>query len=98
MNAIIVASRSALPASTTSVRLRGQATARVVLPGGVPERPGARADLVLFDAATVRDTATYDVQICEPEGIALVVVSGVVAYGVEHHTHTGSGQTLRFNE
>jgi N-acyl-D-amino-acid deacylase len=61
-------------------------------------RPGAWADLVLFDPATVRDTATYDDPKREPEGIALVVVNGVVAYEEGRHTHAGSGRTLRYRE
>jgi N-acyl-D-aspartate/D-glutamate deacylase len=58
--------------------------------------PGWHADLVLFDPETVRDTATYDDPKREPEGIALVVVNGVVACEDGHHTGAGSGQMLRF--
>jgi N-acyl-D-amino-acid deacylase len=61
-------------------------------------RPGAWADLVLFDPATVRDTATYDDPKREPVGVALVVVNGVVAYEDGRHTRAGSGRTLRFRE
>lgn len=62
-------------------------------------RPGAYADLVLFDPETVRDTATYDEPMQEPEGIGLVVVNGAVAYDGEaggRHTGAGSGRLLRF--
>jgi N-acyl-D-amino-acid deacylase len=61
-------------------------------------RPGAWADLVLFDPATVIDTATYDDPKREPEGIALVVVNGEVAYENGRHTYVGSGRMLRFRE
>jgi N-acyl-D-amino-acid deacylase len=61
-------------------------------------RPGAWADLMLFDPATVRDTATYDDPKREPEGIALVVVNGVVAYEDGRHTYAGSGRMLRYRE
>ena len=58
--------------------------------------PGAFADLVLFDPATVRDTATYDAPQQEPEGIALVAVNGVIAYENGRHTGAGSGRMLWF--
>jgi N-acyl-D-amino-acid deacylase len=59
-------------------------------------RPGHWADLVLFDPNTVIDTATYDDPKREPEGIALVVVNGEVAYEEGRHTRVGSGRMLTF--
>jgi N-acyl-D-amino-acid deacylase len=58
--------------------------------------PGQWADLVLFDPATVRDTATYDDPKREPEGIDVVVVNGAVAYEHGRHTGAGSGRMVRF--
>lgn len=60
--------------------------------------PGNWADLVLFDPATIRDTATWDAPMQEPEGISLVVVNGAVAYEDGRHTRAGSGRMLRFRE
>ena len=59
---------------------------------------GKWADLVLFDPATIRDTATYDDPQREPEGIALVVVNGAVAYEDGRHTGAGSGRMLRYQQ
>jgi N-acyl-D-amino-acid deacylase len=59
-------------------------------------RPGFWADLVLFDPDRVIDTATYDDPMREPEGIALVVVNGEVAYEEGRHTGAGSGRMLRY--
>ena len=65
-------------------------------------REGYWADLVLFDPETIIDGATYDAPQTEPEGIALVVVNGAVAYerwdGEQPGTHTGAGtgQMLRY--
>jgi N-acyl-D-amino-acid deacylase len=58
-------------------------------------REGAWADLVLFDPATIEDTASYDDPKREPRGISLVIVNGRIAY--EHGTHlrAGSGKMLR---
>ncbi len=67
---------------------------------GIVERgrvkEGYWADLVLFDPKTVVDTATYDEPQREPEGIALVVVNGEVAYDGGRHTGIGSGKMLRY--
>jgi N-acyl-D-aspartate/D-glutamate deacylase len=57
---------------------------------------GAWADLVLFDPATVRDTATYDDPQQEPEGIACVIVNGEVAYEDGVHTGAGAGRMLAY--
>jgi len=58
-------------------------------------RDGAVADLVVFDPATVRSTATYDAPRSYPVGIEQVVVAGtlVVADGV--HTGATPGRGLR---
>jgi len=44
-------------------------------------RPGLLADLVLFDPATVADTATYDVPISPSVGIEAVWVNGARSFG-----------------
>ena len=59
---------------------------------------GNWADLVLFDPATVRDTATYDDPMREPEGISLVVVNGAIAYEDGRHTGAGAGRMLGYGE
>ena len=51
---------------------------------------------MLFDPATVTDTATYDDPKREPEGIQLVVVNGQVAYDRGQHTGAGAGKMLRY--
>ena len=59
-------------------------------------KEGYWADLVLFDPATIIDTATYDDPKREPEGIRMVVVNGKVAYHQGTHTGAGSGKMLRY--
>ena len=61
-------------------------------------QPGWSADLVLFDPATVIDTATYEDPMQEASGVALVVVNGQVAYQDGRHTGAGAGRFLRFRE
>ena len=61
-------------------------------------RDGAVADLVVFDQATVRSTATYDEPRSYPIGIDQVIVAGtlVVADGV--HTGATPGRGLRHGQ
>ncbi|PFG74912.1 dihydroorotase [Tepidiforma thermophila] len=54
------------------------------------------ADLVLFDAATIEDRATYAAPKQEPQGIRMVVVNGQVAYEDGVHTGAGAGRMLRY--
>ena len=56
---------------------------------------GKKADLVVFDASRVRDTATFDDPHRYPEGIVHVLVNGVPV--VERGAHTGArpGRALR---
>lgn len=81
---------TSLPARTFGMVDRG----RVV--------PGAFADLLLFDAATVIDRATYDAPQTEPAGIRAVWVNGALAYeqtvsgGPGRHTGAASGCMLRY--
>ena len=58
--------------------------------------PGCWADLVLFDPATISDTATYDEPKQAPRGIHVVMVNGEIAYQDGAHTGAGSGKMLRF--
>jgi len=57
-------------------------------------REGAWADLVLFDAQTVTDRATFADPHQYPEGIPCVVVNGVVVIDQGQHTGALPGQVL----
>ncbi len=56
--------------------------------------PGAFADLVVFDAERVIDTATYDDPRRFPVGIPFVVVNGRVAVDAERPTGVLAGQAV----
>ncbi|HEV2675131.1 MAG TPA: D-aminoacylase [Aliidongia sp.] len=55
---------------------------------------GNHADIVVFDAATVRDTATYDTP-CEPaQGVDAVIVNGVLTWWQGAHSGAREGRVL----
>ena len=58
--------------------------------------PGRFADLVLFDADTISDTATYDEPKQESAGVKTVVVNGRVAFQDGVHTQVAAGHMLRY--
>jgi N-acyl-D-amino-acid deacylase len=72
-----------LPASFLGLRDRG------IL------RDGARADLVIFDPATVQNNATYAEPRRHPDGIPYVVVNGIVTIDQGKHTGAMAGEVLR---
>jgi N-acyl-D-amino-acid deacylase len=58
-------------------------------------RDGAFADLVVFDPATVRSTATYEEPRSYPIGIETVVVNGTVVVDRGEHTGALPGRGIR---
>ncbi len=61
-------------------------------------RPGMKADIVVFNMYTIRDTATYEDPHKYPVGIKYVIVNGELV--VENSRHTGAlpGQLLKPNK
>ncbi len=57
---------------------------------------GLHADLVLFDPATVVDTATYDQPKQEPTGVAAVIVNGSLTYRDGNPTGRRAGRFLHY--
>lgn len=72
-----------LPATVFRVRDRGAI------------RPGAYADLAIFDLAEVRDRATYDKPHQLSEGMRHVFVNGRAVFNGRHETGDRPGQVLR---
>jgi N-acyl-D-amino-acid deacylase len=58
-------------------------------------RPGHVADLVLFDAAAVKDTATFEEPHRYSDGIAWVMVGGQVVWQDGRDTGAVAGHVLR---
>lgn len=75
---------TSLPASVFGLKDRGQI------------RAGAYADVVLFNATSIQDTATYDDPQRLPVGIHTVIVNGAVAFAEGRNTAAGAGRMLRY--
>ena len=80
---MVVRTMTSLPADRFGLRERGRLT------------EGAFADLVLFDADRIRDTATYDAPHRFPQGITSVVVNGAIAWEQGKHAIERLGRVLR---
>ncbi|WP_026412166.1 N-acyl-D-amino-acid deacylase family protein [Actinomadura oligospora] len=75
--------------------LTGRPARRLRLRGRGLVRAGYHADLVLFDPATVRDTATFEAPRTVPEGITHVLVNGVPVLAGGRPTGALPGHALR---
>ncbi len=60
-------------------------------------KPGAFADIVLFDPATVIDRATFEDPRNGPDGMPHVIVNGRFVIRDGKHTHARAGRALRRN-
>jgi dihydroorotase/N-acyl-D-amino-acid deacylase len=57
-------------------------------------RQGLKADIAVFDAATIRDTATFEKPHSYAEGVSLVIVNGQVAFEDGKMTASRPGRVL----
>ena len=57
-------------------------------------RTGLKADIAVFDAASVRDTATFEKPHSYAEGVSLVIVNGQVAFEAGKMTEARPGRVL----
>jgi len=93
-----VRERGVLPLEEAIRRMSSLSCGRFGLAGRGQVTEGWWADLVLFDPATIRDTATYDDPQQEPVGVDLVTVNGQIAYDHGRHTGIGAGRLLRYRD
>ena len=76
-------------------RMTGLVAQRIGLPDRGRILPGQRADIVVFDPATIEDTASYEEPTGRPRGIDLVVVNGTVSVEMGEVTGQLGGMVLR---
>ncbi len=77
-----------MPLETAVRKMTSAPAARLGIPDRGILRDGMRADIVVFDPATIRSTATYEEPRSFPVGLPYVVVNGVVV--VDGGVHTGA--------
>ena len=81
--------------ATAIHRMTGMPAAKFRLADRGMVRPGAFADLVVFDPARISDTATYEDPRRFPQGIRAVYVNGVAVARDGTHTGARPGRALR---
>jgi N-acyl-D-amino-acid deacylase len=89
-----VRERRVLPLETAIHKMTGMPAARLKLPGRGAITPGAFADLVAFDPATVADRATFEEPHQYPVGIPHVMVNGQWVIRDGAHTGAAPGRVL----
>ena len=91
-----VRERGVLPLAEAVRRMTSFPCERFGLAGRGRVAEGAFADLVVFDAERIEDTATYADPKREARGIEWVIVNGRVALERGRHTGAGAGRALRY--
>lgn len=90
-----VRDRKALPLETAVRKLSGLAADTFRFEDHGYLKPGKRANVVLFDPAQVKDTATFEEPCQFPEGLPYVIVGGAVAVDQGRVTGDRGGKVLR---
>lgn len=84
-----------MPLEMAIHKMTGLPASKILLVDRGVIRPGAFADLVAFDPATVKDEATFTEPRKRPTGIGTVVVNGVVTVRESEMTGERAGRPIR---
>ncbi len=84
-----------LPLETAVRKMTALPAAILRLPDRGTIKPGYKADITLFDPATVLDTADFDQPHRYPAGIPHVIINGTIAVKDARLTGDGRGSVLR---
>ena len=76
-------------------KMTSMPAARVRLSDRGQLRQGFAADVVVFDPATIVDTATFEMPFQYPVGVSAVIVNGVVTLRDGQRNASGAGRALR---
>jgi N-acyl-D-amino-acid deacylase len=82
------------PLETAVWKMTGLTARNFGLAGRGTLQPGHHADIVIFDAAGIRDAASYEHSTVPAEGIASVIVNGTVTWRDGRHSGARSGQVV----
>jgi N-acyl-D-amino-acid deacylase len=83
------------PLETAVWKMTGLTARNFGLHGRGTLAAGQHADVVVFDAATIRDAASYDTPTVAAEGIEAVVVNGAITWRHGAHAGARNGQVIR---
>ncbi len=83
-----------LPLETAVQKMSSFPAQRIGLSDRGVLRQGLKADIAVFDAATVRDTATFEKPHSYAEGVSVVIVNGQVAFEGGKMTAARPGRVL----
>ena len=86
-----------MPLSEAIRKMTGAPAARLGLKDRGLLRAGLKADVVVFDPATVADRATFDDPHQFPDGFEYVIVNGQIAVTPDGHTGALAGRVLARN-
>jgi len=89
--------RGLFPLETAIAKMTSMPAARLTLKNRGILRPGAWADMVIFDFDRIQDNPTYEMPQCACDGINQVFVNGVLTAENGRHTGATAGQVLRKN-
>ena len=91
---LYVRDKKVLPLETAIQKMSSFPAQRLGLSDRGVLRQGLKADIAVFDAATVRDTATFEKPHSYAEGVAMVIVNGEVAFEAGKMTAARPGRVL----
>lgn len=91
---LYVRDKKLLPLETAVQKMSAFPAQRLGLSDRGVLRTGLKADIAVFDAATVRDTATFEKPHSYAQGVTLVVVNGQVAFEAGKMTEARPGRVL----
>ena len=91
---VYVREQKLLPLETAVQKMSSLPATRLGLHDRGVLKPGLKADVVVFDPADVRDTATFERPHAYARGIAYVVINGVVAFAEGRMTAARPGRVL----
>ena len=91
---LYVRDKQILPLETAVQKMSSFPAQRLGLSDRGVLRQGLKADIAVFDAATVRDTATFEKPHSYAEGLRLVIVNGQVAFDDGRMTAARPGRVL----
>jgi dihydroorotase/N-acyl-D-amino-acid deacylase len=91
---LYVRDKKVIPLETAVQKMSSFPAQRLGLADRGVLRQGMKADVAVFDASTIRDTATFEKPHSYAEGVSLVLVNGVVAFEKGSMTAARPGRVL----